>query len=329
MKNNYHHLTLEERERLFGYTKQEVSLRTIAKMLKRNVGTISRELQRNAPYGQAYIPCLAQKKAEKKSVKQRSQASWKGPEVYLYVREHLKIDGWSPEQIAGRLSIDHPTLHICHETIYAAIYTRENKKFKLWRYLTVKRQKRMKKGGRHVHKDSRIPEAVSIDKRPKVVEKRKQVGHWETDNVNGKVTDKTALSVTVERKLKVTLLSKLVAKTANEKTKKLFQRLSPFPKNIRRTMTADNGAENAGHKKIASSLDMAMFFCHAYHSWERGTVENTNGRIRRFIPKGISMDSIDEKTIQQIEWKLNNTPRKCLGFRTPYEKLQEYLTRSV
>ena len=92
-------------------------------------------------------------------------------------------------------------------------------------------------------------------------------------------------------------------------------------------MTVDNGAENANHKEITRSLNMAVYFCHAYHSWEKGAVENMNGRIRKFIPKGISMDPIDEKTIRAIEWKLNNTPRKCLGFRTPYEKLQKYLQR--
>ena len=302
-------------------------MRVIAKKLRRNVGTISREVKRNAPYGQAYLPCTAERRSVKRSVKQRSQASWKGPEIYLYVREHLKRDSWSPEQIAGRLSIDHPKLHICHETIYQTIYAGKNKKDKLWQYLTIKRHKRMKKGGRHVHKDSRIHEAISIDKRPKAVEKRKQIGHWETDNIIGRQTDKTALSVTVERTIKVTLLSKLFARSADEKTKKLFMRMALLPENLRRTMTADNGSENASHKEITRSLDMLMFFCHTYHSWERGTVENTNGRIRRFIPKGISMDCIDEKTIQQIERKLNSTPRKCLGFRTPYEKLQEYLQR--
>lgn len=323
----YKQLSLLEREKIFGFRKEKVSFREIGRRLNRPHTTLTREFLRNAKYGQAYVPCIAQKKAEKRSVNQRSQASWKGPEVYLYVRDHLKHDGWSPEQIAGRLSLDYPKLHICHETIYSSIYARENKKFKLWQYLTIRRQKRMKKGGRHVHHDSRIPEAVSIDKRSKIVDKRKQIGHWETDNVIGKQTDKTALSVTVERKIKVTLMSKLVAKTADEKTKKLFIRMAQLPENLRRTMTSDNGSENANHKQITDSLTMDVFFCHAYHSWERGTVENTNGRIRKFIPKGVSMDYIDEKTIQAIEWKLNNTPRKCLGFRTPYEKLQEYLKR--
>lgn len=323
----YKQLSLLEREKIFGLRKEKLSFRAIGRKLNRPHTTLTREFLRNAKYGQAYIPCIADKRARERLSKQRQQASWKGPEIYSYVRKHLQEDRWSPEQIAGRLSIDHPRLGICHETIYSAIYARENRKEKLWQYLTIRRQKRIKKGGRHVHRDSRIPEAVSIDKRPKIVEKRKQIGHWETDNVIGKITDKTVLSVTVERKIKVTLLSKLVAKTADEKTKKLFIRMAQLPDNLRKTMTADNGSENANHKEITNSLDMLMYFCHAYHSWERGTVENTNGRIRKYIPKGISMDLIDEKTIQIIEWKLNSTPRKCLGFRTPYEKLQEYLQR--
>ena len=328
----YKQLCLQEREELYALLKAGWSLGNIGKKLKRNKGTLSRELKRNKTltYGLektsgVYVPCRAQEKAAKRAAKQRSQASWKGPEVYLYVREHLQEDNWSPEQIAGRLSVDHPNLHVCHETIYQTIYAPKNKKQKLWEYLTVKRKKRMKKGGRAVHRDSRIPEAISIDERSKVVDRRKQVGHWETDNVIGKQTDKTALSVTVERKIKVTILSKLTAKTADEKTRKLFTRMAVFPESIRRTMTVDNGAENANHQQITENLLMKVFFCHAYHSWERGTVENTNGRIRKFIPKGISMDSIDEKTIQLIEWKLNNTPRKCLGFKTPLEMLAKVL----
>lgn len=325
----YKQLSLLEREKIFGWRKEKISFREIGKRLGRPHTTLIREYVRNAKYGQSYIPCVAERRAKKRLSKQRQQASWKGPEIYLYVREHLQEERyrWSPEQIAGRLSVDHPELHICHETIYQAIYARENKKLKLWQYLTVKRQKRMKKGGRHVHRDSRIPEAVSIDKRPKIVERRQQIGHWETDNVIGKQTDKTALSVTVERKIKLTLLSKLTAKTADEKTKKLFLRMVQLPEHLRKTMTADNGSENTNHKEITSSLDMAVYFCHAYHSWERGTVENTNGRIRKFIPKGMSMDQISEKDIATIELRLNNTPRKCLGFKTPYEKLQEYLKR--
>ena len=330
--NKYKQLSLQEREELYGLKKLGWSLGDIGKKLKRNKGTLSRELKRNTMHvGRAptdvYIPCKAQAKAEKRASIQGTQASWKGSEVYLYVRDHLRLAQWrwSPEQIAGRISLDHPELHICHETIYQIIYDRKNKKDKLWKYLTVRRQKRMKKGGRTIHREGRIPEAVSIDKRPKAVDSRKQVGHWETDNVIGKQTDKTALSVTVERKIKLTIISKLTAKTADEKTKKLFQRMAGLPDIMRRTMTADNGSENTNHKEITRSLEMPMYFCHPYHSWERGTVENTNGRIRKFIPKGISMDTISEEEIARIETRLNNTPRKCLGFKTPLEVLEEIL----
>lgn len=326
----FHHITLEEREKLYGWQKEGLSLRKIAKKLGRSHASLSREVHRNAKYGAVYLPCRAQKKADKRTVRQRRKAPLKSSLVYLYVREHLRL-GWSPEQIAGRIRIDHPGETIDDETIYRYIYRKDwyVRKEKLWQHLTLRRKRRMKKGGRHVHRESRIPEAISIDKRSRIVAKRKQIGHWESDNVIGCQTDKTALSTTVERVLKVTLLSKLEAKTADAKTKVLFMRMARLPEKVRRTMTVDNGSENANHKEITESLGMNVYFCHAYHSWEKGSVENSNGRVRRFIPKGVSIDSIDEKTIQMIEWTMNNTPRKCLGFRTPYEALQEYLTKHV
>ncbi len=328
----YNHLTLVEREELYALKHAGLSLGDIADKLGRNKGTLSRELKRNRTYTKGlektsavYIPCRAQQKADKRAAIQRSQASWKGPEVYSYVKKKLIEKQWSPETIAGRLSKDHPDLSIVHETIYQAIYKPQNKQFKLWQYLTVKRKKRMKKLGRRVNRDSRIPEAISIDSRPKSIDTRLQLGHWETDNVIGRQTDKTALSVTVERKLRLTVMSKLAAKTADEKTKKLFARMSRFPDKIRKTLTADNGAENTKHKQITESLDMSVYFCHAYHSWEKGTVENMNGRIRRFIPKGISMDLITERDVALIEWELNNTPRKCLDWKIPLEVLGEIM----
>jgi len=327
----YKHLSLQEREDLYALKKAGLSLGDIAKRLGRNKGSLSRELKRNRTlkrglekFSGKYLPCRAQEKADKRAIAQRSQASWKGPEVYLYVREHLIDDGWSPEQIAGRYCKKYPGEKLTHETIYTIIYAPENKKQKLWTYLHRRRKKRMRKGGRMVHRESRIPEAVSIDHRPKHVEERKQVGHWETDNVIGKQTDKTALSVTVERKIKIAIISK-VKKGAKDKTEKLVARMSRLPKNLRRTMTADNGSENTNHKDITKSLEIFFYYCHAYHSWERGTNENTNGRLRYFIPKGVSIDSIDEETIRLIEWKMNNTPRKCLGFKTPLEVLEEIM----
>src|SRR6266571_3109468 len=159
----FHHLILEEREKLYGWQKEGLSLRIIAEKLGRSHGSLSRELRRNAKYENTYLPCRAQKKADKRTLRQRRKAPLKSSLVYLYVRQHLRL-GWSPEQIAGRLSLDHPGETIDDETIYRYIYQKDwyVKREKLWKYLTLRRKKRMSKGGRHVKHESRILEATSI-----------------------------------------------------------------------------------------------------------------------------------------------------------------------
>src|SRR3989344_1044940 len=334
----YKHLSLEERERIFGFSQLGLSLQNIAKKLKRNVGTISRELTRNKTgHGKVsneylsfeYIPCKAQVKSEKRALKQRIKAPLKNPKVFLYVREHLKPPfSWTPDEIAGRIKRVHPEEEISYETIYRYIYSKKGRKFALWQYLTLSRKKRMHKNGRSVHRDSKIPGSISIDLRPEVVSLRSRVGDWETDNIIGKLTDKTALSVTVERVTKLTLLTKLLDRLAVTKSNALVKRLEVFPKEMRLTLTTDNGSENSCHQEISKQLDLLMFFCHAYHSWEKGTVENQNGRIRRYIPKGISIDIFPEEYIRMVERRLNSTPRKCLGYLTPYEKISQVLSLS-
>lgn len=242
------------------------------------------------------------------------------------MREHLREPfNWTPEEISGRLPKVHPGKSICTEAIYQYIYSKQGKKYKFWKLLPNARKKRMTKGGRRIQRASKIPEAISIDQRPEEVNVRKSIGHWETDNIVGKVTDKTALSVTVERLTRLTLLS-LTRKTAESKTDNLIKRLTEFPQKGRITLTADNGAENTNHQEITNSLGLGVFFCHAYHSWEKGTVENTNGRIRRYIPKGVSLDNVTESQIEELEYRLNATPRKCLNYSTPYEEMLEVLT---
>ncbi len=120
----------------------------------------------------------------------------------------------------------------------------------------------------------------------------------------------------------------LTNRTATGKTEVVIDRLKMFPKDFRLTLTADNGKENSNHEAISSSLSLSTYFCHAYHSWEKGTVENTNGRVRRFIPKGVSLDKYTKEEIGAYEWHLNSTPRKCLDYLTPYEKMWEVLTNN-
>ena len=332
---SYKHLSLEEREKLVAFKEAGLSLRDIAKRLGRSHSSFVRELKRNKTgIGKRsneylifrYIPCRAHQKAIKRGVKQRTKAPLKETLILLYVREHLrKPFNWTPEEISGRLPKIHPGKSICTEAIYQYIYSKQAKRCKLWELLPNARKKRMRKGGRKVHRASKIPNAISIDLRPEIVSQRARVGDWETDNVIGKQTDKTALSVTVERLTRLTILS-LTGRSAESKTGTLTSRLSVFPDKARLTLTADNGAENTNHQEIAKKLELSVFFCHAYHSWEKGTVENTNGRIRRFIPKGLSIDGLTDVQIKELEYRLNSTTRKCLGYLTPYEKMMEVLS---
>ena len=325
----YRHLSLLEREKLYALKSQGLSLREVGRRLKRSQSNLSRELKRNAPYGAEYIPCRAQRLSDRRGRRQRYRAPLKNPQVFLFVRESLRI-GLSPDEIAGRLPLIHPEESVSYETIYRYIYSKRMRRYRYWEYLTLGRNKRRKKLGRGVNRKSngKIPGSISIDLRPEIVAARSRVGDWETDNVIGKLTDRTALSVTIERVTKLTLLTKLPDRLSVTKADALIERLGVFPKDIRLTLTTDNGSENSCHKEISEKLNLLMFFCHSYHSWEKGTVENQNGRIRRYIPKGVSIDTLTEEQIKEVEIRLNSTPRKCLNYLTPYEKMDQVLSKS-
>jgi len=333
MGEKYSHLSLEEREILYALREQKRPLREIGKVLRRSHVTLSREYHRHAKYGRKYLPCKAHQKAALKTTNQRTKAPLKNVKVFLYVRKKLR-QNWSPEIIAGRLPIDHPKESICPETIYQYIYGK-GKRFKLWRYLTKSHKKRRVKSGRKVKslKHSRIPGAISIDNRSKKVEKRKQAGHFETDLMEGKREGKTALSVNVERKTRYTLLKKLRNKKAKTKTKtilkdlKMLKSCAKSRKPIVKSITGDNGSENTRHQKISRSLKAQFYFCHAYASWEKGTVENTIGRIRIYLPKGTNLASYTHQQIQWLENHLNNTPRKCLNYLTPNEAMEQEVNK--
>ena len=211
----YKHLSIEERERMYAWKEKGWSLRTIAKKLNRSHSTLSRELKRNQRYGKGYLPCYAQRRYERIGAKQRYQAPLKGPEILLYVRNHLRPPHlWTPETISGRLRKETKgRLTITPECIYQYIYSKKTGRDKLWKYLPCSRKKRMVKKGRKVKRTGKVPNAVSISKRPKYVERRKQAGHWETDNMEGSKTSKAALSVTRERVTRYTNLKKMKNQT--------------------------------------------------------------------------------------------------------------------
>lgn len=325
---SYHHLSLEEREKIYAWKEKGLSLREIGKKLKRNIGTISRELKRNAKYGRAYIPCLADRKAEKRGFKQRYKAPLKNPLVFLYVRVKLRDHKWSPETISGRLSIDHPGFSIDDETIYRYVYGRKQAKLKLWKKLSLHRRRRMKKYGRKVKDTGRFLEAISINNRPDVINFRVRPGDWETDNMEGKRSDDTAVSVTVDRMARIVRIRKLADHTARTKADSLIVQFKKEKPLLRQSLTIDRGVENSRHGDVTRFHHMPVFACNAYHSWEKGSVENMIGRIRRYIPKGRSVDRITQEKLNRIEERFNNLPRKILEYLTPNEYLEKILGAS-
>jgi len=330
----YNHLTLEEREKLFVWNEAKVTIREIGRRLNRDPGTISRELKRN-PSGIGknsreylifrYIACRAQKKAEKRALKQRTKAPLKCPEIFLYVREHLRSPHfWTPEEIAGRLSLDHPELSIDDETIYRYIYGKKQRFMKLWKHLRHHRKRRMKHQGRKVKGCGRLPTALPIEERSEAANTRTEEGHWETDNVGTIKTDKTGVSASVERKSRVFRLRKLADGKAGTKCETLVAQIKKEAVTFQKTMTIDRGSENSEHEEFTNQTKMPVYACNPYRSWEKGSVENGIGRARFFIPKGSSVDHLAQKDLTRIENIMNNTPRKILGYLTPnevYEKI--------
>lgn len=167
-------------------------------------------------------------------------------------------------------------------------------------------------------KPERIKNRVSLALRPPEANDRCEVGHWESDSVVG-ADRKRALNVLVERKTRLTHITLLTAKTAEATQKAIVKRLKNYPNEMKQSITYDNGTENTLHTLINKKLATKSFFCEPYHSWEKGTVEQTNGLIRRIFPKGTDFNNVTSADINRVEKLLNNRPRKCLNFKTPYE----------
>jgi len=315
----YNQLSQKERDLIDILSRKGESCTTIGKKLKRDKSTIAWELKRNCS---SLYHCYLAHRANQRAKERRSQAvhreRLKNPLVRAYVLAKLKED-WSPEQIAGRIGIDHPGLRISHEAIYQYIYAKDTSNSKeLIASLKRSHCKRRHKGLYRHQKKTKIPNRVSIEKRPAQVEARKQFGHWETDSLVSRKS-KAALNSLVERKSRWLCLSGLRQKSAQCTARAVIRHLKDLPSKARLTLTLDNGTENTKHELITRKTDIKCYFAHPYRSWERGTNENTNGLIRYYLPKGTDFSTITKKQLKFIEKRLNNRPRKCLGFKTPNE----------
>ena len=313
MGKHYDQLDLDDRIEISRLHAAGISGRAIGRMMGRSASTISRELRRNSLPKGGYKPASADRIAL--SRRRRLSRIERLSPLGDHVRNHLAM-GWSPEQIAGRLRREGPRHRVSHESIYRFIYRWPVRREKLHRYLPRAKATR----GRRYFKRRRapIPGRRSIHERGQTIDNRSQFGHWEGDLMQFR-TQRGNLLTAVERKTGLTLATGLPSKTAEATAASLTDLFSDLPVAARRSITCDNGSEFAEHKKLERDLGILTFFCDPHSPWQRGSIENANGVLRRDLPRKTDLTDYSEQDIRDIVWANNTTPRKRLGYLTPAE----------
>jgi transposase, IS30 family len=305
-------LTQQERYLIAFLLEEEKSQSEIAKRINRDKSTVFREIARNSINGiyngtKAQILAVERQMLSHRSIKFTS-------EVHDLVTDYLKLD-WSPEQISSYLKKEW-MLSISIQRIYDFIAEDRIDGGELYKHLRHGLKKKRSAYGKQDYR-GRIPHRVSIDERPTIVDSQERIGDIEVDTVIGK-NHQHALVTAVDRKTLYTWIGFVPTKDATSVGRSLIQLLSPYGSTIK-TITSDNGKEFAQHQKVAKRLNCDFYFAHPYASWERGINENTNGLIRQYIRKGTSMEHVTDELLEFIMERLNNRPRKKLGFCTPKE----------
>lgn len=323
MLRSYKQLSAEERDRLSLLKIQGKSLREIAGLLGRSASTLSRELKRNArPFHEDYLPHRAQELADARKALGHERERLRRPRLKAFVTRMLR-SGWSPERIAGRLKLM-GCEPISHEAIYQWIYA-DSRDLAVFLPRAHRRRHRFRQTKKH--RASHIPSRNPVSQRPPAVGLRQEPGHWECDTIMGR-GNASALRILVERKTRYTHLERLPVKTAASMRDSISKALRNYPQHMRRTITYDNGSENALHQDINRKLGTQSYFCAPMHSWEKGSVENAIGLIRRRLPKKTDFNVISDEVIKQTERWVNTMPKKCLGFQTPTEAQRESVALS-
>ena len=316
MTKQYKHLTLEERYQIAAYLKAGFSKQAIADNLDRHISTINRELKHNTGL-RGYRPKQAHRLAQnrhKDKPKAIKLTIGLCSQISLFIQEQ-----WAPEQIQGRMKLKGFET-VCPATIYAFIKNDKYSGGDLYKHL---RHKNYKKHSPSVDNRGRIKNTISIDERPDIVDEKSRIGDWEADTVIGK-GHKGVLVTLTERYSKLNLIAQVKSKHAECVTQAILDLLEPYKKELC-TITFDNGKEFAYHEKVKEKLQVDTYFAHPYSSWERGLNENHNGLIRQYLPKGMPLDKVTQSQVIEIQYKLNDRPRKLLGFKTPNEVYHEML----
>jgi len=308
MMRTYTQLTQGQRYQIEALFKAKLNQTEMAEILGVHKSTISRELKRNKGlrgYRSKQAQRLADGRQANKVQPRISSSTWT-------LIEHCLREDWSPEQVSGWLKVEKGLL-VSHEWIYLHIYDDKYHGGDLHRHLRCQKMRKKRYGG--YDRRGQIKNRVSIDERPEIVDERSRIGDWEVDTVIGRPGG-VVLVTLAERKSRLSLIALAANKTAQAVRAALLRLLRPIVDQVH-TLTYDNGKEFAYHESISEALNAPGFFAHPYHSWERGLNENTNGLIRQYLPKKMDFQPLVQADIQGIMKKLNNRPRKCLGFKTP------------
>lgn len=324
--SHYHHLSISERERLLVLRTEGKSLRAIAREIGRSVSTVSREVKRNRLPDCRYSAVAAHSEYRKRRQKCRRHKLLENTELKNIVAHLFLEQQWSPEQIACRLVYENSPFKISFPTIYRAIYAglldtpkqrRSNGNRGAIRKLRHKGKARRRKGS--VETRGKIVISNRIQERPKEADSRQIIGHWEADTVAGKTGSACLVTIT-DRCSRYLLAGKVIKKYSALVAEKMITLLSALPKEKRRSITPDRGKEFSRHSDVTKATDDLQFYFPDPHApWQRGTNENTNGLIREYLPKSFDIALSSDSDIAEFVDKLNNRPRKCLGWKTPHE----------
>jgi IS30 family transposase len=303
-----------------------VSIRQVGRDLKRNHGVVSREIGRNRSRDGTYSAVIAQEKTDRRRERRRHRKRKLDRDDAL--RDHVIRElraGRSPDVIAGRLKACPPPglegKTVSHESIYAWIQKGEGRKLGLHRFLLSGRPGRRKCHGRKQRK-TLIPGRVSIHERPEGANGRMEVGHWESDSMVFS-RQRERVSVQIERKARYVTIHRLSDGTADATEEALHDSIQSLPQDLWKTLTFDNGGEGANHTALRTAYGIRTYFCDPFASWQKGGVENANGIVRRFLPRNTDMRLMTDRNIYAVQEKINNTPRKILGYKTPKEVMAE------
>lgn len=315
---SYAHTSSEERSVIHHLLRLNYSHRSIAKELNRHHSTISREIKRNQILPNLYLHAPAQQKAETRVHTARHAKRSENQALLKEIHAGIKQE-WSPAIISAKLKKDFPrqtAMRINPETLYQWVYADAKKGGKLYKSLWKQRHRRKPRRG--TGKQVIIPNRVGIEQRPLGATNRSRYGHWEGDTVEGpKGTG--GLATHVERKSRYLLVAPLTDKASKTFTDAGIRLFCTLDNKLRRTLTLDNGTENAQHERLTERVGIRVYFANPYSPWERGSNEQANGLLRRYFPKGTDFSKVPWKEIQRVVDKINRRPRKCLNYQSPYE----------